>query len=71
MPAVHRSPAACGVGHVSMAYFTAPAYYNVIREMPVGKGFADLAFIPRREAGSRPAMVIELKWNAFADTAIR
>ena len=54
-----------------MAYFTAPAYYNVVREMPAGRGFADLAFIPRREAGSRPAMVIELKWNDSADTAIR
>ena len=26
---------------LTMAYFTAPAYYNVIREMPAGKGFAD------------------------------
>lgn len=56
---------------ISMAYFTAPAYYNIVREMPAGKGFADLAFIPRREAGNRPAMIIELKWNDTADTAIR
>lgn len=56
---------------ITMAYFTAPAYYDVIREMPAGKGFADLAFIPRREAGNRPAMIVELKWNASADTAIR
>lgn len=56
---------------ISMAYFTAPAYYNIVRELPAGKGFADLAFIPRREAGSRPAMIIELKWNEAADTAIR
>ena len=32
---------------LTMAYFTAPAYYNIIREMPPGKGFADFVFIPR------------------------
>ena len=54
-----------------MAYFTAPAYYNVIREMPAGKGFADFVFIPRANAGRRPAMVVELKYNQSADTAIK
>jgi len=54
-----------------MAYFTAPAYYNVIREMPAGKGFADFVFIPRVNAGSRPAMIVELKYNKSADTAIK
>ncbi|MBQ5851066.1 MAG: AAA family ATPase, partial [Lachnospiraceae bacterium] len=56
---------------LTMAYFTAPAYYNVIREMPAGKGFADFVFIPRSNAGSRPAMVVELKYNQSADTAIK
>ena len=56
---------------LTMAYFTAPAYYNVIREMPAGKGFADFAFIPRSNAGHRPAMIIELKYNRSADTAIQ
>lgn len=54
-----------------MAYFTAPAYYNVVREMPAGKGFADFVFIPRANAGNRPAMVVELKYNKDADTAIK
>ncbi|MBP0961484.1 MAG: AAA family ATPase, partial [Oscillospiraceae bacterium] len=27
---------------ITMAYFTAPAYYNIIREYPSGNGFADL-----------------------------
>ena len=53
-----------------MAFFTAPACYNVIRELPAGKGFADFAFVPRREAGSRPAMIVELKWNKDAETAV-
>ena len=56
---------------LTMAYFTAPAYYNIIREMPAGKGFADFVFIPRSNAGKRPAMVEELKYNESADTAIR
>lgn len=56
---------------LTMAYFTAPAYYNVVREFPAGKGFADLVFIPRANAGKRPAMVVELKYNRSADSAIR
>ena len=56
---------------LTMAYFTAPGYYNVIREMPAGKGYADFAFIPRANAGKRPAMVVELKYNQSADTAIK
>ena len=54
-----------------MAYFTAPAYYNIIREFPSGKGFADMVFIPRADSGSKPAMIIELKWDQNADTALR
>ena len=56
---------------LTMAYFTAPGYYNIIREMPAGKEFADFVFIPRANAGFRPAMVVELKYNKSADTAIR
>ena len=56
---------------LTMAYFTAPGYYNVIRELPTGKGFADFVFIPRANAGWRPAMLVELKYNQSADTAIK
>ena len=56
---------------LTMAYFTAPAYYNIVREMPSGKGYADFAFIPRANAGYRSAMVVELKYNKSADTAIK
>ena len=56
---------------ITMAYFTAPAYYNVIRELPSGKGFADIALIPRADSGGKPAMILELKWDSTADTAIR
>ena len=56
---------------LTMAYFTAPAYYNIVREMPAGKGFADFVFIPRANAGWRPAIVVELKYKKSADTAIK
>lgn len=56
---------------VTMAYFTAPAYYNIYRELPAGKGFADFAFIPRPDSGNRPAIIVELKWNKDADSAIK
>ena len=56
---------------ITMAYFTAPAYYTVIRELPAGKGFADIALIPRADSGNKPAMIIELKYDRDADTAIK
>jgi len=56
---------------ITMAYFTAPAYYTVIRELPSGKGFADIAFIPRADSKGKPAMIIELKRDKNADTAIK
>ena len=56
---------------ITMAYFTAPAYYNVIRELPAGKGFADIALIPRADTRNKPPMIVELKWNQDADTAIK
>lgn len=39
------------------------------REMASGKGFADLVLIPRKHVES-PAIVLELKYNQDADTAI-
>ena len=56
---------------ITMAYFTAPEYYNVIREFPSGKGFADIVMIPRPDSGNKPPMIIELKYDKAADTAIK
>ena len=56
---------------LTMAYFTAPAYYTIIREMPAGKGFADFVFIPKSEyKKDYPALVVELKWNQNTETAL-
>lgn len=56
---------------LSLAYYSARAYYTEIRELPSGKGFADIVYLPRKEHLDRPAMIIELKWDKSADSAIR
>lgn len=56
---------------LSLAFYSARRYYNIIREMPAGKGFADLVFVPRPQHRDKPALVVELKWNYDAETAIR
>ena len=55
---------------LTLAYYTAKSQYMIVREMPSGRGFADLVFIPKQHADN-PAMIIELKWKKDADTAIR
>ena len=47
------------------------ASIEAARAGAAGKGFADFVFIPRSNAGSRPAMIVELKYNQSADTAIK
>ncbi|MDY5930569.1 MAG: AAA family ATPase [Candidatus Ornithospirochaeta sp.] len=53
---------------IRLAYFYADMYYTVVSELPAGKGYADVAFIPY--VPSVPAMVVELKRNSAAGTAI-
>ena len=54
---------------LSIAYYYAGNDYIIHRELATGKGFADLVLIPRKNVDS-PAIVIELKYNKDADTAI-
>ena len=54
---------------LSVAYIWAKNEYIIHREYATGKGYADLVMIPRRNV-SKPALVIELKFNHSADTAI-
>lgn len=56
---------------LSLALYTARKHYNVLRELPTGKGFADLVLLPRPMHGVRPALLVELKWDASAETALR
>ncbi|MCD8222542.1 MAG: ATP-binding protein [Clostridiales bacterium] len=55
---------------ITIAYYTAKRFYSIVRELPAGKGFVDIAFLPRRDI-DKPAMIIELKYDKDADTAIR
>ncbi len=54
---------------LTVAYIWARNEYVIHREYATGKGYADLVMIPRRNV-SKPALVIELKFNNTADTAI-
>ena len=54
---------------LSVAYIWAKNDYIIHREYATGKGYADLVMIPRRNV-SKTALVIELKFNNSADTAI-
>lgn len=55
---------------ITIAYYVAQKDYSLVRELPAGKGFADIAFIPRRHT-DKPAMLVELKWDKSASGAIR
>ena len=53
---------------IYLAYIMARNDYTMVREFPSGKEFADVVFIPRYD---KPAMIIELKYDKDADTAIK
>lgn len=55
---------------LSLALYAARNYYTVHRELAGGKGFADLVFIPRKRFADRPALLVELKWDESAESAI-
>ena len=58
------------LGNVLMlAYFTARNEYKIFKEENTGRGRADLFFQPKPESTAVP-MIIELKWNKTAQSAI-
>ena len=58
---------------LAIAYLSAMQYYfKPVRKLPSGRGFADFVFIPKPEYKSDyPALVVELKWNQNAQTAMQ
>ena len=58
---------------ILIAYYYAKEHYDIVQEMPAGKGFADIMFIPKPKTNTEkyPPMVVELKWDYSAETAIR
>lgn len=53
---------------IGLAYFYATSQYTIIKELPTGKGYADVAFIPF--VPNIPAIIVELKNNKTALGAI-
>ena len=54
---------------IKFAYIVCIDYYLKVEELPTGHGIADVVFIPKRDT-SLPAMIVELKWNEAAESAI-
>lgn len=56
------------IGYLSTMQY----YFKPIRELPTGRGFADFVYLPKTEYRNvYPALVIELKWNKKAQTAMQ
>ena len=54
---------------ITLALYTARNKYRIVREMPTGRGFADMVFVPWHNV-NLPAIVVELKWKQSAQTAL-
>lgn len=54
---------------VKSALIVAVDGYARIEELPGGKGFADVAYLPARGT-MRPAIVVGLKWDKPVDAAV-
>ena len=56
----------CAIG---LAYYSARKDYKMIRELPAGRGFADVVFLPL-PFSDKPAILVELKYDKSARTAM-
>ena len=54
---------------ISLAYYNGMKEYTKIRELPTGKGFADIVYLPKKHS-DKPAMIVELKYDKSAEGAI-
>ncbi len=55
---------------ISLAYYSARKEYKMIRELPSGRGYADIVFLPLPHTG-KPALVVELKYDKTVSAAIQ
>ena len=55
---------------IQLAYFSYKDYYIKMEELPSGRGYADIVYLPRH-GESMPALLIELKWNDSPKAAIQ
>ena len=54
---------------IQLAYFSYKDYYLKMEELPAGRGYADIIYLPK-QGEMVPALVVELKWNHSAKAAI-
>jgi len=55
---------------IGLAYYSARKDYRLIRELPTGRGFADIAFLPLPSV-NQPAFIVELKYDKTAQSALQ
>lgn len=55
---------------VGLAYYSARKDYRLIREMPAGRGFADVVFLPLPSV-RKPALIVEIKYGRTAQSALQ
>ncbi|MBQ7372792.1 MAG: AAA family ATPase [Blautia sp.] len=55
---------------IQLAYYSAQKYYTEILELDSGKGYADIVYLPSPQYPEKPALLIELKYDRDADTAM-
>ncbi len=60
---------ACFASAIMLSFISAKDYYTVFMELPTGDGFADVVMIPYK--CDKPALIIELKIDTAANTAIK
>lgn len=54
---------------IIMAYLSSMDHYLRFEELASGRGYSDILFLPRKTS-SKPALLIELKWDKNVDKAI-
>lgn len=54
---------------VRAAFIAAADEWARVEELPSGHGYADIVYVPKR-GSSRPALLVELKWNKPVEAAI-
>lgn len=54
---------------IKRAYFSYGDEYMMFEELPAGAGYADVVYVPKKDS-ILPALLIELKWNRSAHSAI-
>lgn len=55
---------------IHFAYLSCIEEFRRIDELPSGHGYADVAFVPKRDV-SKPVIFIEMKWNKSPEKVIR